>query len=90
MGGRHSDAGYRTSRSSWFMACLLMPRTFGEHAWTGPVHSRKLQDRHMRHAQLREAGGVELADDPTVNRLGRNAQQRADQHLVEGRRWGRG
>jgi len=42
-----------------------------------------------RHAELLEANGIELVDDPAVNSLGRNPQQGADQHLVCDDRRGR-
>ena len=64
-----------------------------EHARAYRVRARKLQHRHMRHAKLVEAGGVELIDDPAVNGLGRHTQEGTDQHLFGGGRratWGRG
>src|SRR6516162_961889 len=46
----------------------------GKHPRADPIRARKLQHRHMRHAELVEAGGVELLDDPAVNSLRRNAE----------------
>jgi hypothetical protein len=34
--------------------------------------------------QLLEAGGVELLDEPALDRLGRHAQQGADQQVFRG------
>ena len=61
----------------------------GEHAGADAIRARKLQHRHMRHAQLLEAGRVELVDDPAVNGLGRHPQQGADQHLLRATGGGR-
>jgi hypothetical protein len=36
----------------------------------------------MWEAQIVEAGGIQLPDDPAVDRLGGNAQQSANQHIL--------
>ena len=60
----------------------------GEHARADPIWAWKLQDRHMWHAEFPEAGGVELADDPAVNGLGRHPQEGTEQHVLRGDRRG--
>jgi hypothetical protein len=40
-------------------------RAFGEHAGANAIQTRELQDGHVRHAELVEAGGVEFRDDST-------------------------
>jgi len=47
--------------------------TLGEHTRAHAVWPWKLQHRHMGHAELFEASGDELRDDPAVNGLGRHA-----------------
>ena len=60
-------------------ACAL-----GEQPRADAIRPRKLQDRHVGHAEFLETGGVELADDPAVNGLGRHSEQGTDQHLPRG------
>ena len=64
------------------MACLLMPARSASVAGPNPVRPGKLQHRHMRQAQFVKTGGVELLDKPAMDRLSRNAQQGADQHVL--------
>ena len=58
------------------------PGAIGEHAGANAVRARKLQHRHVRQAQVVEACGVELRDEPSLNGLGRHAQQRSDEHVL--------
>ena len=51
------------------MACLLMPARSASAGRANPVRPGKLQHRHVRKAQFREARRVELADDTTMDRL---------------------
>ena len=66
------------------------PSALSEHAGADPIRTRKLQHRHVGHAKLGEAGGVQFVDDSTVNRLGRHPQQGSDEHVVRRRRRVRG
>src|SRR5262245_23400439 len=59
-----------------------------QRAGPDPVGARVLEHRHVRQPQVLEPGGVEIPDDPPVDRLGRHPQQGADQQLA--RREGRG
>ena len=52
-----------------------------ESAGANSIRTRKLQHRHVRHAQLLETGRIELLDDAVLDRLGRDPQQRADEHV---------
>jgi len=44
--------------------------------------ARKLQHRDMRHAQIVKSGRIQLLDNAAMNRLGRNAQQCADENIL--------
>jgi hypothetical protein len=69
---------------------LAHPGALGEQAGANPIRTRKLQYRHVRHAEFLEPGRVELRDDPALNGLSRHAQQRADEHVLRLDRGGDG
>jgi hypothetical protein len=65
---------------------LADSRALREHAGANAIGSWKLEDRHVRDAQLLESGSIETIDDAPVNGLRRNPQQGAKKHVVRGRR----
>jgi hypothetical protein len=61
---------------------LAHPSALGENAGASPIGARKSEERHVRQAEFRKARRIQIVDDTPVNGLGRNAQQRADEHVA--------
>lgn len=66
---------------------LAHASALGERAGANPIRARKLEHRNMRHTELFETGRIQILDDPAMDGLSRNTQQRAYEHFAgfEGR-----
>jgi len=65
---------------------LAQASALGESARANAIRSRELQHREMGQAQLFKAGRIEIVDEASMDRLRRDTQQGADQHILRVRR----
>lgn len=61
---------------------LAHASALGEGARANAIWSRELQYRDMGQAQLFKAGRIKIIDEAAMDRLRRDAQQGADQHIL--------